>query len=158
MDVAEQIKKYINGDSRMMQIATLDGDQPWICTVYYVADDDLNLYWLSLPSRRHSQEIAKHDKVAATIPVKFEQPIIGVQVEGVAEEVTDKTIIASVMKKYVAKYGSGKDFYDNFVAGKNQHHLYLIRPHLFVLLDEVNFSAQGRIEWQPKEQKENKQK
>jgi uncharacterized protein YhbP (UPF0306 family) len=141
------IKKYLS-KSRMMQIATVDNGQPWICTVYYVEDEGLNLYWLSLPTRRHSQEIAKQSKVAVAIPVKFDKnPIIGIQVEGTAEAIKSAGEIAKVMKKYVAKYDSGKQFYDNFIAGKNEHWLYRFTPKSFVLFDEVTFKDNTRKEW-----------
>jgi uncharacterized protein YhbP (UPF0306 family) len=135
------IKKYLS-KSRMMQIATVDNGQPWICTVYCVEDEDLNLYWLSLPARRHSQEIKKHNKIAIAVPVKFDtQPIIGIQAQGVAEVVKDKKIVADVMKNYVDKYDSGKDFYDNFIAGKNEHWLYKFIPEYYMLFDEVKFKG-----------------
>jgi uncharacterized protein YhbP (UPF0306 family) len=148
MKASELIPKYL-AESKVMQIATHAGEQPWICTVYYVEDKDLNLYWLSLPTRRHSQEIKKDHKVAVAVPVKLDQPVIGIQAEGRAELVEDKAAIAKVMKKYVAKYGAGKDFLDNFVAGKNQHALYKFTPKQFVLFDEVNFAGDPRQQWQP---------
>jgi uncharacterized protein YhbP (UPF0306 family) len=149
MEVSELVKHYIHGDAAMMQIATVSDGQPWICTVFYVADNDLNLYWLSWPSRRHSQEIATHKKVAAAIPIKYDKPVIGLQIEGEAVEVTDAETIAMVMKKYTTKYNAGKDFYNNFIAGKNKHHLYRIQPKLFVLFDQVNFPGDDTYEWRP---------
>lgn len=134
----------------MMQIATVSGDQPWICTVYFVEDENLNLYWLSLPSRRHSQEIAKHKKIAIAIPIKFDKnPIIGIQAEGRAEVVTDSKQVARIMKSYTERYNAGKEFYDNFVAGKNKHLLYQFKPENFVLFDEVRFPNNPRQEWKP---------
>ncbi len=147
------IRQYVSGSARTMQLATLSDDQPWVSTVYFVADDELNLYWLSWPSRRHSKEIAAHDKVAAAIVIKFDQPIIGLQIEGKAEKVNNAATVAEVMELYVAKYGAGEKFYDNFVSGKNQHHMYRLRPSLFVLMDEVNFKEEGRIEWRTGDKK-----
>lgn len=93
MSLQEHIKKNLT-EMRMMQVASVRGDQPWICTVYFVADDTQNLYWLSLPERRHSQEIAAHTKVAIAVPVKFDtQPVIGLQAEGTAEIVRDAVIV-----------------------------------------------------------------
>lgn len=125
-----------------MQIATTANDQPWICTVYYVVDDELNLYWLSLPTRRHSQELAAHNKAAVTVAVKFDQPIIGVQAEGTVSVVNEPEIIASVMKSYTERYDRGQDFYSNFIAGKNEHSLYQFSPKLLQLIDEVNYPGQ----------------
>lgn len=145
-DTLELIRGYLQ-DARMMQIATVEGSQPWICTVYFAPDDALNLYWLSLPSRRHSQDIASGSKVAVAIPVKFDKPVIGIQAEGAAHEVTEPGDIANVMQKYVGRYNSGQEFYDNFVAGKNKHKLYKFTPRKFVLFDEVTFPVgQGRKE------------
>lgn len=132
-----------------MQVATSMGNQPWVCSVYFVADKDHNLYWLSFPSRRHSQEIEKNQNVAVALAVKLDKPVVGLQAEGRAQVVNDKEVIKQIMKKYVAKYGAGKDFYDNFVAGKNQHVLYKFTPKQYVLFDELNFVGDPRQQWQP---------
>jgi uncharacterized protein YhbP (UPF0306 family) len=145
MEPLELVRQYLPR-GRMMQIATVSGDQPWICTVYFVEDEDLNLYWLSFPTRRHSQEIAAHSKVAVAVPIKFDKPVIGIQAEGVAEPVTDKQVVADVMRRYVERYSSGEQFYDLFVAGKNQHVMYKFTPSKYVLFDEVTFPGDARKE------------
>lgn len=149
---ANQVQGLIRGylpQGTIMQVASVAAGQPWICTVYYVSDDACNLYWLSLPSRRHSRELASHPKAAAAVAIKYyRKPVIGLQVEGDVEEVTDASLIARIMKRYVAKYNAGKYFYDNFVAGKNQHRLYRLKPRLIVLFDEVHFDrSNSRHEW-----------
>lgn len=146
MQASDLIKTHLK-DKKMMQIASVSGDQPWICTVYFVADEEQNLYWLSLPSRRHSIEIKSNSKVAVAVPVEFDQPVIGLQSEGEATKVNNAEIIKNIMKLYVDKYGQGKDFYDNFLAGKNQHALYRFTPKSYVLFDEKNFSGNPRQEW-----------
>lgn len=146
--VAEHIKQHL-GYKRMMQISTVSGGQPWICTVFFVVDDQQNLYWLSAPGRRHSQEIANNAKIAIAVPVKFDWPVVGIQAEGVATIVQDDDEVKRVMDKYVTKYGKGQDFYNNFVKGTNQHQLYKFTPKTYVLFDEVNFSGDPRQEWQP---------
>ncbi len=147
--VGEKIRQYMCGDTQAMQLATVAGNQPWVCTVYFVADDELNLYWLSWPTRRHSKELMGNSKVAAAIAIKQDQPIIGVQIEGIAEEVEDAGVVESVVQKYVSKYGVGREFYKNFIIGANHHRMYRLTPSLFVLMDEVNFRKDGRIEWRP---------
>ncbi|MDZ7785572.1 MAG: pyridoxamine 5'-phosphate oxidase family protein [Candidatus Saccharibacteria bacterium] len=122
----------------LMQVATSAELQPWVCTVYFVADDDFSLYWLSWPERRHSREIAKNDKVAIAIAVKHDQPVIGIQAEGRAEVVRDGKIVEEILPKYVKKYGAGKDFIERFKAGDNEHQLYKFTPSKIVLFDEKN--------------------
>ncbi len=151
MEVSKLIKEYLQ-EAKMMQIATLGGDQPWICTVYFVADEKLNLYWISTPDRRHSQEIKAHNKAAIAISVKYDKnPIIGIQSEGYADVVSDAEQVAKIMKSYAALYNTGQDFYDNFIAGKNKHLLYQFVPKKFILFDEVNFPNNSRVEWKPQQ-------
>lgn len=136
----------------MMQLATVEGDQPWCCTVYYVADDKLNLYWASLPTRRHSQEIIEHSKVAAAIPVQFDlgEKVIGVQVQGEAKQVDDSTQIRPVAEAYAKRFGRSKKWVNEFGDGTTAHKLYRLKPELFVLFDEQNFPINTRQEWRPK--------
>lgn len=130
-----------------MQLSTVNsGGSPWVCTVYFVADEQRNLYWLSYPTRRHSQEIADNNKVAAAIVVKADLPVIGIQVEGIAEKVTDAATVKKIMDRYIAKYDAGKTFYDRFVAGENQHQLYVLKPQHTYLFDEVNYALDDRQE------------
>lgn len=129
--------KYLE-EGYVMQLATVSNCKPWICTVYYVADDAGNLYWLSLPSRRHSQEIASGSAVAVAVAVKLDQPVVGLQAEGRAELVTDLETIKQVMKKYVAKYNTGHSYYKNYMAGTDKHKMYKFTPKQYTLFDELN--------------------
>jgi len=129
------------GEQHMMQLATLAGDQPWCCTVYYVHDKDRNLYWASLPSRRHSQEIAQHNKVASAIAVKFTkgEKVIGIQVSGTAEQLEPSETIRPVAEQYAEKFGRDEQWINDFVAGRTEHRLYKLSPGSIDLFDEVNF-------------------
>jgi uncharacterized protein YhbP (UPF0306 family) len=148
MKPEEQIKRSI-ASCRLMQIATESDGKPWICTVHFVQDDNQNLYWLSLPSRRHSQDLDKNNRAAVAIVVKDDKPVIGIQAEGSTIVIKDAYTIKDIMKKYVEKYEIGEQFYDNFVAGKNQHWLYKFTPERFSLFDEVNFKETSPEEWRP---------
>ncbi len=50
-----------------MTLATVSGKQPWVATVYYAVNDQMNLIILTDPSSRHGQEMAKNPKVAFSI-------------------------------------------------------------------------------------------
>lgn len=140
MDPRELLKQYLQ-ERHMMQVATVADDQPWCCTVYFVADDDQNLYWASLPTRRHSQEIKQHSKVAIAIPVKFVkgEPVAGIQMSGTAEELLPSEDIRPVAKQYAAKFARDEVWIEHFVAGGTQHRLYKFTPNTIALFDEVNF-------------------
>jgi uncharacterized protein len=145
MEPSDLALKYLK-DARIMQLATSDGEQPWVCTVYFVANEKFEIYWLSLPSRRHSQEIEQNNKVAVTVPIKFDQPIIGVQTEGAVIMVEDAAEVQKVMEQYVLKYNTGHDFYENFISSKNKHQMYKFIPSRLYIFDEVNFPGGERQE------------
>jgi len=42
----ELVEAYLQ-DYSTMQLATVSGDQPWVCTVRFLADENHNLYWAS---------------------------------------------------------------------------------------------------------------
>lgn len=129
-----------------MQLATSVNTQPWVCTVYFVEDEKLNLYWLSLPGRRHSKELEKNPKAAVAIQIKTGQPVIGIQAEGEVEIVRDVKLVEDIMTRYVQKYGSGKDFISNFARGKNQHVMYKFKPTCYVIFDEMNDTDNPRVQ------------
>ena len=148
-NVEKLIRQYVK-DGRMLQIATVNGDQPWSCIVYYASDENLNFYWISKLDTRHSQEIAKHSKVAASIPIKFDDlTVVGVQLEGDAKLVEDPSEIKEKVKLYSDKFNRGDAWYKDFVAGNNSHKLYKIKPRLFAIFDRVNFPDNARQEWKP---------
>lgn len=126
-----------------MQLATSVNNQPWVVSVYFVYVNE-KLYWLSFPTRRHSQEIEANTKVAATVMIKAERPVIGIEIAGAAHEITDGDTVQQVMVRYIEKYGEGDKFYQNFTQGMNRHVMYCLEPKEIVLFDEVNFPDNGR--------------
>jgi ribonuclease HI len=126
----------------VMQLATSRENVPWISTVYFVADSERNIYWLSLPGRRHSEEVADNPRVAVAIAIKQDLPVIGIQAEGSVTVVDDAAVVEKILAGYIKKYdGAGKEFHQRFIEGKNQHQLYKITPSSLVLFDEVHFKT-----------------
>lgn len=148
MDPRKLITEYLQ-KKHMMQLATLSGEQPWICTVYYIVDNQLNLYWLSLESRRHSKEIIAHSKVAVAIPVKFDngEPVIGIQIEGSAQQLDSSLGLKQLAESYANKFGRTTQWVEDFCANKTEHKMYKFTPNLFVLFDEQNFPKNIRQEY-----------
>lgn len=137
---AEQYADEFLALGSVMQLATTANNKPWISTVYYIADEARNIYWLSLPERRHSQEIAAQPQVAVAIAIKHDLPVIGLQAEGEVTIVEDAATVERVLAQYIAKYdGAGKEFHQRFIDGKNKHQLYKLTPRSLVLFDEVHF-------------------
>lgn len=87
MDVEKNVREYIDKTVHMSLGTSKDG-KPWVCEVHFAYDDDLNLYFRSLASRRHSQEITNNQNVAGNIVKQHElgEPAIGVYFEGIAKQ------------------------------------------------------------------------
>lgn len=147
MKVEKLIRDYLH-KGQVMQLTTSRNDQPWVCSVYFVADEDLNLYWLSWPERRHSQEIKDNPRSAIAIAIKTDRPVIGIQAEGEVARLDEFKTLQKVLPLYIEKYSEGQKFLENYEKGLNKHEVYKFVPEKFVLFDEVNFPDQGSRDWQ----------
>lgn len=139
------VEQYLN-QKHMMQLATVSDNQPWCCTVYYVHDAACNLYWASVPSRRHSQEIAQHSPVAIAIPVQHTkgEPVVGIQMSGSAELLEPSPELRQIALMYAKKFGRDQSWVEDFISGKTEHRLYKFVPTEIILFDEVNFAGDPR--------------
>src|SRR5690349_11173606 len=117
MDAKKLLRDYLS-EFFTVQLATVDGDQPWVCTVRFIADEQNNLFWASLPTRRHSQEIAKHSKVAAAIVVHnvIGEPVIGIQLEGTAEMQKPSVKHKAIADQYATKFKRDQQWVDDFIS------------------------------------------
>ena len=81
------IVRTIVEDSTYLTLATSDGNSPWCAPVQYVSDDDLNLYFVSLPESRHMTHVKQNPSVAVAIFDSQQPPFTsrGVQIEGTAD-------------------------------------------------------------------------
>ncbi|MFZ1720991.1 MAG: pyridoxamine 5'-phosphate oxidase family protein [Microgenomates group bacterium] len=98
MKPIEHISDFIKSNTQMT-IATY-GDSPWIATVYYSSDDALNLYFLSDPDTIHCHHIKVNPNVAVSIADSPQAPSsnkIGLQISGIAEQISDKKKIVHAL-------------------------------------------------------------
>ncbi len=148
MSLRKLIEDYLK-EAKMMQVATAHDNQPWVCTVYFAFDDSLNLYWISKPSSRHSEEIRNNEKVAGAIvlPHVPGDKVRGIQFQGIAKELTKKVDAALGMKYYADRYGMKPERAKAILDGSDGHVCYKITPSLYVLFDEVNFPDNPRREY-----------
>lgn len=91
----EQVLKLITEfmKPRYQMVLATYGDDPWIATLYYSFDNNLNIYFLSSPETLHCQHIATQPKVAVSIADSPQKPASkkkGVQIYGLAEQISDK--------------------------------------------------------------------
>jgi len=108
LDVEKIIREYITKTIHM-SLATSRDNKPWVCEVHFAYDEDLNLYFRSLVSRRHCQEIADNPNVAGNI-VRQHQPgevPHGIYFEGTAALVAkDEAAQRAAFQYFIEQQGS----------------------------------------------------
>jgi uncharacterized protein YhbP (UPF0306 family) len=138
LDLKTLANKYLS-EGRIMQLATSRDNKPWACNLHMATDDKANVYWISKPTRRHSEDIASNPNVAMTIAIKTDKPLIGIQIEGTAAVVADSDTIRVAMGDWMRRHGGSEKFIESIVDGSNEHKLYQMTPQAVQLFDEVNF-------------------
>ncbi len=90
MDVEKIVRENIDKTIHM-SLATSADNKPWVCELHFAYDGELNLYWRSKKSRRHSQEIEQNPNVAGNIvqQLGIKDSVVGIYFEGIAEELID---------------------------------------------------------------------
>jgi uncharacterized protein YhbP (UPF0306 family) len=135
MDVEKAIREYLP-QVLHMSLGTCQGGKPWVCEVHFVYDDELNLYWRSLSSRRHSQDIAANPNVAGNIVVQHgpgEKPR-GLYFEGVAEELSGIDNNNPVYQLFVDRLGVGPEIVED-AARSDGHHFYKVNVRDWYMFD-----------------------
>lgn len=126
MDIEKIIREYID-KSPHMSLATTKDNQPWVCEVHFTYDQQLNLYFRSLKSRRHSQEIALNPNVAGNIVKQHdlnEYPH-GIYFEGTAAIVDDDSERQRLFPLFSERLGSSEDVLDE-ARREDGHQFYKI--------------------------------
>lgn len=86
MDIERIVREHID-KSLHLSLATVHDNRPWVCELHFAYDHNLNLYFRSLTSRRHSQEIADNPNVAGNIVKQhtLDEYPTGIYFEGTAK-------------------------------------------------------------------------
>lgn len=110
MDIEKVIREYID-KSLHMSLATAVNNKPWVCEVHFVYDNDLNLYFRSLPTRRHSQEIELRPNVAGNIVAQHMQGEYphAIYFEGTAALLDNKSEQQEVFPLFQTRLGIDQD-------------------------------------------------
>ncbi len=131
---------------KLMTIATHD-EKLWIATVFYVADESLNLYFLTSPKTEHGQHIAKNGMIACNIVDSHQQVTnqkVGLQIEGTAEKVSVLESIKKVLQMWHAT-NPGKEEKLSFDKIKNKvikMRVYKVTPNRLKFFNEKLYSEE----------------
>ena len=118
-----------------MSLGTSADDKPWVCEVHYAYDEDLNLYFCSLPTTRHCADIAVNPQVAGNIVTQhfLNQMPRGVYFEGTAELIEDTAPTSIAAQATMARFGySEAKIAADMESGRR---FYKITPTSYYLFD-----------------------
>lgn len=149
-DLEKVIREYLPGVIHM-SLGTSKNNIPWVCEVHYVYDDDLNLYFRSTPSRRHSLEIAENPNVAGNI-IKQHEPgekPRGIYFDGVAEMLTDVTEDDVAYKLYCERFGTTQSILEE-AKKEDGHKFYKITVNKYYIFDTIDSSPSKKYEFSVK--------
>ncbi len=105
-DLTSRVQDFL-AQHNTMTLATVGQDgEPRAAAVFYAADKGLNLYFLSSPNSRHSQNLARTPRVAATVHADGQawQAICGLQIEGTARQVDGVRELAHAARVYAGRF------------------------------------------------------
>ena len=87
----QKLAQSILDNGYFLSLATQDDGGLWVSDVFYVADENWNIYWLSARDTRHSKAIEQNPEVAGTITITTtpEEQSEALQIAGRAERVSE---------------------------------------------------------------------
>ena len=145
-DKVRTLVEGILSDVKQMVICSSSSNKPWAATVFFAFDKDLDLYFFSIPERRHSKEIAANPNVAGVIAREhkktLEEPARGLQFEGECKLVTENEAKAAY-ELYQKRLPKITEFHDIEDAPEELHK---VTVKNFVLFDTLNFPENSRRE------------
>ncbi len=123
-----------------MTLATCKDDVPWAASVMFAYDDDLNLYFISKPETRKTQNILANPEISATINQFQKTPgkVLGVQLEGAAQKL-DKKKSTEELEIFKKRFNWAEKYL-------HDHELFKIAPKKIYYLDDERFGPGGREE------------
>lgn len=147
-DIRQLIIDYMD-EQKLMQLATVGDDGPWVCSVWQAFDDDLNIYFFSAINRQHSKDIEKNSSVAGALakPHSVVDPARAVQFSGTAEKLTDPELVSKARSVYENRIFDVNTIDALMANSERPHMFYKITPKKFVLFDVENFSENPRQEY-----------
>lgn len=109
------------------------GDHPWIATLYYAVDEQLNFYVLTDPASIHGQHIDSNAAVAVAIADAPQAPSTskqGIQLWGTAHEILGKQNIIKALSlwKKALSVTSEKYSYEGMITHAIHGRMYQIIP------------------------------
>jgi len=130
---------------KLMTLATY-GKHPWIASVFYSFDKELNIYFISTPSTIHGRQMEKNKEVAAAIVDSHQKPSDikrGLQIFGTVEKISGVNRIRHAIRlwKDFLNVKSLEVSFENMKKGLYKGRMYRLTPKKIKLFDQEKFKV-----------------
>lgn len=141
-DELKKLAQEVLNDAHLISLGTTDAQGVWVADVIYVSDEDLNLYWISMPQARHSQAIERNGRVACSVTASHHtNKERALQIEGVAGKIDGP--LFEYEKKLEAKRGLPAPQAAGEILAKG-HSWYVLRPTRVELIHSELFGYERK--------------
>ena len=148
IDVEKIVREYIDKTVHM-SLGTSRDNKPWVCEVHFAYDENLNLYFVSMPNTRHCQEIAANPYVAGNIIKQHDltESPNGIYFEGTAEVMANPS--QEDIKRYCGRLSRDVDELKDRLKIPAGHRLYKITVTNWAAFGKFNgiSNAKYELEW-----------
>jgi uncharacterized protein YhbP (UPF0306 family) len=129
----ETIAALLRNESTVALGTVDERGEPCVAALFYIVDDDLNLYWLSSANSAHSRNLGKNPTASATVYRHTEnwKEICGVQMRGRVEAISNRERRSALLKIYCERFNLGRVL--RLAIGRST--LYQFRPEWFRYID-----------------------
>jgi uncharacterized protein YhbP (UPF0306 family) len=132
-----------------LSLATAGEDgEPSVAPLFYLADEELSLYWLSSESSAHSENLARMPRASVTVyrSATSWRQIRGVQMRGLVSSVTQPRQRRAIIQAYGERFKLGTAF--RLVIRRSV--LYSFRPDWIRSIDNATgFGSRFELERSP---------
>jgi uncharacterized protein YhbP (UPF0306 family) len=129
----ELIANLLQEESTLALATEDEHGEPCVAPLFYIADEDLTLYWLSSSTSLHSLNLARSSKASATVYTHAQtwKEIRGLQMRGQVSSITQRAQRRALIGQYRQRFQLGV----LFRMAISQCTLYSFRPEYFRYLD-----------------------
>jgi uncharacterized protein YhbP (UPF0306 family) len=129
----ETIAALLRDESTLALATTDEQGQPCVAPLFYIAGEELTLFWLSLETSLHSQNLKRAPMAAAAIYRHTEnwKEIRGVQLRGPVTVIAEPERRRALIAAYCERFQLGAVF----KTAISQCSLYALRPVFFRYID-----------------------
>ncbi|MEC9376098.1 MAG: pyridoxamine 5'-phosphate oxidase family protein [Pseudomonadota bacterium] len=144
MDEAQKVARKFLDEVSTLTLATVSENKPWAATVFFAADKNFNLYFVSDHRTRHGRDMSSNSHVAATINPDVDNwnDVAGLQIHGKVEVVNNAgrvKALAIYLKKFPqidALFAKPKDKQEETIATRlKAANFYRITPNFVRVID-----------------------